>query len=289
MDTSDSFAKATVLDCNIMREFNFLIQVHDCSTPSLASRKIPVKIQVLDHDDYPLKFERDIYTQNLAESNGIYENFMSVRARDLDCTNFGYACSYKLLLNDLNEVNKNFPIQIDSNGSLSTVRSIKATKYLKFKVRAFDCVNKNSYVDTEVIIKVVKPCLPEYSDFATEITAKSTIAQLFPSVKVIWCHDETNSCLIKSLKSVIKLQMNDDLKEDCLIGKNTCQNQMFWFSSEIDSDTKSPHNTSFLSHEKSVYDRKKGSDADCKKTCEEYIEINMSGIEHLLVNSRVLR
>ena len=31
--------KSIILDCNKRKEFNFLIQAHDCSTPSLASNK----------------------------------------------------------------------------------------------------------------------------------------------------------------------------------------------------------------------------------------------------------
>jgi hypothetical protein len=41
-----------LLDCNKRRHFDFLIQAHDCSSPSLASAKVPVRLDVLDSDDY---------------------------------------------------------------------------------------------------------------------------------------------------------------------------------------------------------------------------------------------
>ena len=169
-NANDPHLKAIVLDCNKRKEFNFLIQAHDCSTPSLASRKIPVKIQVVDHDDYALKFEReDVYRQTLVESDSIYESFAQVRARDKDCTNNGYACAYKLLLNDLNEVDANFPFKIDAAGSLSSVRAVKAGEFYEFKVRAFDCVSKEAYVDAEVIVNVIEPCIPQFFDYASEV------------------------------------------------------------------------------------------------------------------------
>jgi hypothetical protein len=231
----DPHLKAIVLDCNKKKEFNFLIQAHDCSTPSLASRKIPVKIQVVDHDDYSLKFEQaGVYTQTLVESDGLYENFMSIKARDLDCTNNGYACSYKLLLNDLNNVDVNFPFKIDSTGSLSTVRPIKSGEFLEFKVRAFDCVTKDSFVDTEVIIKVVEPCIPQFSDYATEAAFVSDHLGLFESVKTTSCQEKNNGalkindeCSIDSVSSVITLKMDNSLKEDCSIEKEKCTEKPF--------------------------------------------------------------
>ena len=222
-----------MLDCNKKREFNFLIQAHDCSTPSVPSRKIPVKIQVADHDDYSLKFEQSgVYTQNMVASDGIYENFMSVRARDLDCTNAGFACSYKLLLSDLSEVDQTFPFRVDSNGSLSTVRAIRAGEFLEFKVRAFDCVSKESFVDAEVIVKVVEPCVPQFFDYATEIslvTSSSNSVGLFESVKTTSCQEQnketvtkSDECTIDSVSSVVALKMDSTLREECALEKEKC-------------------------------------------------------------------
>ena len=230
---NDPHLKAIVLDCNKKKEFNFLIQAHDCSTPSLSSRKIPVKIKVVDHDDYSLKFEQSgAYTQTLVESDDLYENFMSVKARDLDCTNNGYACSYKLLLNDLNNVDENFPFKIDSSGSLSTVRPVKSGEFLEFKVRAFDCVAKDSFVDTEVIIKIVEPCIPQFFDYATDVSFVSDHIGLFDSIKTTSCQDKSNEvlkkndeCSIDSVSSIITLKMSNDLKEDCSIEKEKCSDK----------------------------------------------------------------
>jgi hypothetical protein len=224
-----------VLDCNKKKEFNFLIQAHDCSTPSLASRKIPVKIQVVDHDDYPLKFEqRGVYAKTLVESDGLYKNFMSIKARDLDCTNNGYACSYKLLLNDLNDIGKKFPFKIDSTGSLSTVRPVKSGESHKFKVRAFDCITNDSFAEAKVFINIAKPCVPQFFDYATEVAFVLDHIGLFESLKTTSCQDKNNGslkkndeCSIDSVSSVITLKMDNSLKEDCSTEKDKCTEKPF--------------------------------------------------------------
>lgn len=38
-DSTSDVSKKIVLDCNKRKSFNFLIQAHDCSTPSLPSNK----------------------------------------------------------------------------------------------------------------------------------------------------------------------------------------------------------------------------------------------------------
>lgn len=126
---------------------------------------MPVRIQVIDHDDSVLKFENDgLYKKTLVESELIYEEFLSVRARDEDCTNDGYACLYKLLnskdfagLEDQNAFKMN-----SKTGKLSSIRALRAGEKFNLKVRAFDCLNNESFVDADVNIDIVERCLPEW-------------------------------------------------------------------------------------------------------------------------------
>lgn len=157
--------KYILLDCNKRKEFSFLIQAHDCSNPSLPSNKVPVRIEVLDHDDYPLKFESTEYKKKLATSNLVYEKIMLIRAKDNDCTNDGYACGYELVSSDDSLVldESKSPFKIDSNGQLSTTQPLTKPQLFDFKVRAFDCLNKDSFVETPVHIEVVEPCYPKWN------------------------------------------------------------------------------------------------------------------------------
>jgi hypothetical protein len=118
---------------------------------------------VLDHDDSPLKFEKDVYTKKLGESSDLYENFMTVSARDQDCTNAGNACSYKLLTKFLDDIDEeSFAFKIDSTGALSTRKAMLNGESYEFTVRAFDCVTKEAFVDARVKINVVGKCSPEW-------------------------------------------------------------------------------------------------------------------------------
>lgn len=128
------------------------------------ANRVPVLIQVIDHDDYVLKFEQSsVYKKKLVESDEIYENFMSIKARDEDCTNEGYACSYKLLTKEFLSVDSSFAFKIDDTGVLSSTRALKAGEEFEFKVRAFDCLNNHSFVDASVHINVVEKCVPQWT------------------------------------------------------------------------------------------------------------------------------
>jgi hypothetical protein len=119
---------------------------------------------VLDHDDSPLKFEKNVYTQTLGESADLYENFATASAKDQDCTNAGYACSYKLLTKFLDDIDdESFAFKVDSTGALSTRKAMLAGENFEFTVRAFDCVSKESFVDARVKINVVAACTPEWT------------------------------------------------------------------------------------------------------------------------------
>lgn len=157
------------LDCNKTKEYEFLIQAHDCSTPSLASERIPVKIVVLDHDDSRLAFQQASYVKSVVESELMYENFMEVKARDQDCTNNGYACSYSLLSSLLDDVDDSFAFKIDNTGRISSTRALKRGESFEFVVRAFDCVNKDSYTDVNVKISVIEKCKSEWTGKQTQI------------------------------------------------------------------------------------------------------------------------
>lgn len=134
--------------------------------------RVPVRIQVLDHDDSVPKFEQEsgVYKKTLVESDLLYENIMSIRARDEDCTNDGYACSYKLLSApdllplDESSSSSSFAFQIHpTSGMLSSRLPLKAGDRFEFKVRAFDCLNNQSFVDADVLISVVEKCLPQWT------------------------------------------------------------------------------------------------------------------------------
>lgn len=122
---------------------------------------MPVRIVVVDHDDSPLKFEQDgLYKKTLVESDLIYDEVMNVRARDEDCTNDGYACSYKLLSVSTDP----YAFKIDTaTGKISSTRALQAGEKFNFKVRAFDCLNNQSFVDADVTIEIAERCVPEWT------------------------------------------------------------------------------------------------------------------------------
>ena len=129
-------------------------------------QRVPVKITVIDHDDYLLEFEQtQVYKKTLVESEQIYENFLALKAKDNDCTNNGFACFYALLNNQDNQVisDPQFPFKIDNNGLLSTNQPLRHANFYDFKVRAFDCLNNDSYVDADVNVEVVETCVPQWT------------------------------------------------------------------------------------------------------------------------------
>ena len=110
-------------------------------------------IQVLD-----LKFEEESYNRTLVESESIYEKLITIRARDQDC-NHGFACSYKIIDQPMT-----YAFRIDQlTGEISSTRAIKSGERFDFKVRAFDCVNNQLYVETGVSINVVEMCVPQWT------------------------------------------------------------------------------------------------------------------------------
>ena len=125
---------------------------------------MPVKIEVLDHDDSELKFESaNAYNAKLVKTDEIYDNFLLVRARDSDCTNEGYACMYQLASNSPDIDVASLPFKIDNNGWLSSTRSLNQVETFSFNVRAFDCVSKDSFVETQVTVDIVEPCVPQWT------------------------------------------------------------------------------------------------------------------------------
>ncbi len=108
-----------------------------------------------------------MYKKTLVESDQLYQNFLSVKARDNDCTNNGYACAYKIISSKDNQaiLESQFPFKIDNNGLLSTNQPLSRAyaNFYDFKVRAFDCLNNESFVDATVNIQVAEPCLPQWT------------------------------------------------------------------------------------------------------------------------------
>lgn len=126
-----------------------------------------MRIEVIDHDDTTPRFEQPAYEKTLVESTSVYESFMTVRARDSDCTNEGYACSYKLLTSDLVPVDDDeddAPLfRVDKLGRLSSTRALVGAERFEYRVRAFDCLNNQSFVDAELVINVVEKCVPQWT------------------------------------------------------------------------------------------------------------------------------
>lgn len=177
---------------------------------------------MIDHDDYKLKFEHEgIYTTTLTESNEIYQNFMSIRARDNDCTNDGYACSYIILTESLIPVEPLFPIKIDNMGSLSTLRSVKHGENFNFIVRAFDCLDNESHTDAKVSISVVEPCKPEWINYRNEIVSDTENTKLFPRIDSAICiqpntlHKQDSECVIDSVTAKLRLDLDASIQKKC--------------------------------------------------------------------------
>lgn len=156
-----SSANSILLNCNSRKSFDFLIQAHDCSMPSLYSNKVPVRIEVIDTDDFSLEFEKSEYMVRLVKSEKGYENFLTVKAMDYDCTNNGMACSYTLE-HEL-YLSTEFPFKVNANGELSIEGEISRPRSYQFKVRAYDCVNKKAFVEANVKVEIVEPCVPEWT------------------------------------------------------------------------------------------------------------------------------
>ena len=121
---------------------------------------------MVDFDDFQLKFERDVYTTSLVESTHVYKSFMQVKATDGDCTNNGMACAYALVRDGSTTttlLDSSFAFAIDNNGWLSSTRAVSPGESFSFKVRAFDCVTKDSYVETSVFITISEKCMPHWT------------------------------------------------------------------------------------------------------------------------------
>lgn len=213
--------KSILLDCNKRKEFDFLIQAHDCSMPSLFSNKVPVRIEVVDSDDYELEFEQTEYHTSLVKSaESTYTNFMSIRAKDHDCTNNGQACSYSIVPNANSQ--QELPFQINNEGQISTKLPLTETRMYDFKVRAFDCVNPASYVETTVYIDVVEPCLPKWISYPHEIVSTHASTNLFEQISAVSCQqqaigDKNQKCDIDSASTKLELVL------DAQLNKNNCE------------------------------------------------------------------
>lgn len=115
----------------------------------------------MDSDDYELQFDAPTYQSTLIKSEHLYENFLSVSAKDHDCTNNGLACSYSLE-HELTVVDE-FPFSISTTGQISTKRSLTQAGVYDFRVRAYDCVNNKSFVEVPVHVDIIEPCVPQWT------------------------------------------------------------------------------------------------------------------------------
>jgi hypothetical protein len=174
----------------------------------------------LDHDDHKLKFENveETYKKTLTRSNDIYKDFLTVRAKDDDCTNNGFACSYELISD-----NTRLPFTINNNGQLSSTQPLQVLQTYKFIVRAFDCVNKESFVETNVNIDIAEPCIPQWIDFKTNLKAVDEYTTPFNSISLTACDQmrqdinylSDSTCQIDGVNSVVKLVVGKEIQNTC--------------------------------------------------------------------------
>lgn len=251
--------KLIFLDCNKRKEFSFLIQAHDCSSPSIPSNKIPVKIEVIDHDDFVLQFENPgSYNKKLATSNMIYDNVMTVKARDNDCTNDGFACSYQLVSDDEMSIilDDKFPFNIDINGVISSTHPLTKVGQFSFKVRAIDCLNKDEYVEVPVHIEVVDSCSPQWADYLNDLTPASESTNLFETMRVASCdqHDQDllinvdSECKIGKVNANLKFVLDPAISNACNANEN-CDDDKESITSKVVLFSGKPDTTSSNSDE----------------------------------------
>jgi hypothetical protein len=84
---------------------------------------------------------------------------MIVKARDDDCTNDGFACSYEIANNE------DVPFKVNKLGFISNTKPLKRSDKASYDliIRAYDCLDfDNEYVETNVHIDVKEPCRPQW-------------------------------------------------------------------------------------------------------------------------------
>ena len=190
--------------------------------------RIPVTIEILDHNDHELKFDGNDYYASLVEDN-ISESILIVKAHDDDCTNDGFACSYEIVNND------DVPFKINKLGFISNTKALKRSDKAKYDliIRGYDCLD-NKYVETNVHIEVKEHCRPEWKSneilslrcnfifkltsylFKGEnkiITATSVETQIFTNLEIETCSDEQASCTLDGYKTRVELDLNGFLNE----------------------------------------------------------------------------
>lgn len=199
------------LDCRRKRFYKFLLEAHDCTEPvSIASEKIPVTIEVLDHDDTVPKFEEDNYYRDLYEDQ-INDLILTLNAKDSDCTNNGNACDYKIILSDEDEMEfDEYPFKINSKGYLSNViklnRSVRA--FYDFKVRAYDCLNNVSYSETNIHIEILEKCVPKWIINDSKLKTNEQRTQVYPKIIFDQCPETIKQEDIEFVESKISLDLN---------------------------------------------------------------------------------
>ncbi len=217
---------------------------------------------------------------------------MTIKAHDNDCTNNGNACSYKLITLDSENDDdvKLFPFKIDpTNGVLSSKQPLNKLATYDFKVRAYDCVNKDSFVDALVHIDLVEPCVPQWMDFVNEIKPIEEATTLFNSLKITSC-DEYNQnlelnkdteCKIESVEANVKLELQSSINNQCVKNENCNKQQQQ--QQQIDSITSKLTLFSGKSNEISVEDDLDDSDIseEEKEEDDESNEVKSSKIKPL--------
>jgi hypothetical protein len=133
----------------------------------------------------------------------------------------------------MNGDDKLFPFKIDhTNGVLSTNQPLNKLATYDFKVRAYDCLNKESFADALVHIDVVEPCVPQWMDFVNEMKPIEEQTTLFNSLKITSC-DEYNQnlelnkdteCKIESVEANVKLELQSSINNQCVKNEN-CNKQ----------------------------------------------------------------
>ncbi|XP_064828797.1 calsyntenin-2-like [Oncorhynchus masou masou] len=153
-----------LVDCELQKEYTFIIQAHDCgagpgATGGKKSHKAVVHIQVNDVNEFSPVFREAQYHVAVTEGK-IYDNILQVEATDQDCSpQYSQICNYQI-------TTSNSPFAIDRNGNIRNTEKLSFDKQQQYEVlvTAFDCGQKRSTESVAVHIYVKPVCKPGWQE-----------------------------------------------------------------------------------------------------------------------------
>uniref|UniRef100_A0A672IYP4 Calsyntenin-2 n=1 Tax=Salarias fasciatus TaxID=181472 RepID=A0A672IYP4_SALFA len=196
---------STPVDCEIQKEYTFIIQAYDCGAgPSGAdwkkSHKAVVHIQVDDVNEFSPLFREPLYKASVTEGK-IYDSILQVEAWDQDCSpQYSQICNYEI-------VTAGTPFAIDRNGNIRNTERLSYDKQQSYEimVTAFDCGQKRAKEDVPVHIEVKPVCKPGWQGWNKRVDYEPGTGskQLFPKM-----HLETCGGPLSGVKAMVELQTN---------------------------------------------------------------------------------